>query len=293
MTSAMRRFLPLAAGALVMACAAAPAAAQPPVWVVKDADSEMVLFGSVHVLPPGLAWRPPALAAALKDADDLWFELPTGDAVEQESARLAGEKGVLPPGQSLFALLPPADAARLLRVAEAYAVDKATLDRLEPWLAELALAGAAFSRSGAGLQDGVEKAIEAAAPPRAARRALETTAQQLAIFDEAPEADQIASLRETVREMDEDPDAFDKLVAAWAAGDLERIDREALQPLRRASPLLFRRLVDDRNANWTAQLDRRLRGEGRTVVVVGMGHLIGPGGVPARLRALGYSVTGP
>jgi uncharacterized protein YbaP (TraB family) len=28
-------------------------------------------------------------------------------------------------------------------------------------------------------------------------------------------------------------------------------------------------------------------------VVVGVGHLIGPDGVPARLRALGYSVTGP
>jgi uncharacterized protein len=28
-------------------------------------------------------------------------------------------------------------------------------------------------------------------------------------------------------------------------------------------------------------------------VIVGVGHLIGPDGVPARLRALGYSVTGP
>jgi uncharacterized protein YbaP (TraB family) len=36
-----------------------------------------------------------------------------------------------------------------------------------------------------------------------------------------------------------------------------------------------------------------MKGHGRTVVVVGVGHLIGPGGVPARLRALGYSVTGP
>ncbi|WP_309088159.1 TraB/GumN family protein [Phenylobacterium sp.] len=288
----MRRLLPLAAYLTAIACAA-PAAAQPPVWVVKDADSEMVLFGSVHVLPPGLAWRPPALTAALKAADDLWFELPTGADVERESARLAGERGVLPPGQSLFARLPPQDAARLIRVAEAYKVDKAALDRFEPWLAELALAGAAFRRSGAGLQDGVEKAIEAAAPAGAVRQALETPAEQLAIFDEAPEADQLASLRETVREMDEDPQAFDKLVAAWAAGDLDMIDREALQPLRRASPLLFRRLVDERNARWTARLDQRLKGRGRTVVVVGMGHLIGPGGVPARLRALGYSVTGP
>ena len=63
--------------------------------------------------------------------------------------------------------------------------------------------------------------------------------------------------------------------------------------MRNASPTLFRRLVSDRNARWTLTLDERLKGRGRTVVVVGMGHLIGPDGVPARLRALGYEVEGP
>lgn len=294
----MNRLVPaLLWGAAAALAFAAPAAAQkaggPPVWVVKDADSEVVLFGSIHVLPPGMAWKPPALAAALTRADDLWFELPVGPATEQESARLAGEKGFLPPGQSLFTRLPPDDSARLVRVAEAYGLDKTVLDRLEPWLAELALAGAAFRKAGAGIEDGVEKAIDAAAPPRAQRRAFETVAEQLAIFDEAPETEQIASLRETLKEMEADPQAFDKLVAAWAAGDIAVLDREALQPLRKASPVLFRRLVDERNARWTHALDARLKGQGRTVVVVGMGHLIGEGGVPARLRALGYSVTGP
>jgi len=272
---------------------AAPAGAEPPVWVVRDADSEMVLFGSIHVLPPGLAWKPAALAAALETADDLWFELPPGPATERESARLAGEKGMLPPGESLFARLGPDDAARLARVAQTYGADPTVLDRLEPWLAELALAGAVYGKAGAGIDAGVEKAVEAAAPATAARRAFETVAEQLAIFDEAPEAEQLASLRETIREMEADPEAFEKLVAAWAAGDVERLEREALEPLREASPLLFRRLVEDRNARWTEILHARLKGQGRTVVVVGMGHLIGEGGVPARLRALGYSVTGP
>ena len=57
---------------------AVPALALPPVWTVRDADSDMLLFGSVHMLPAGLAWRPPALDAALKSADDLWLEIPTG-----------------------------------------------------------------------------------------------------------------------------------------------------------------------------------------------------------------------
>ena len=83
------------------------------------------------------------------------------------------------------------------------------------------------------------------------------------------------------------------IVAALPAGDLPALDRQALQPLRKASPNLFRRLVTERNARWTRTLDQRLKGKGRTVVVVGIGHLIGQDGVPARLRALGYKVEGP
>jgi uncharacterized protein YbaP (TraB family) len=82
-------------------------------------------------------------------------------------------------------------------------------------------------------------------------------------------------------------------VRAWVAGDLKAIDREAIAPMRKASPRTFQRLVTERNERWTTVLDQRLKGHGRTVVVVGMAHLIGPDGVPARLRALGYQVEGP
>ncbi|WP_411286985.1 TraB/GumN family protein [Phenylobacterium sp.] len=272
---------------------AGQARAEPAVWVVKDRDSEMVLFGSVHVLPPGLAWQPRILQRALKAADDIWFELPTGEAVERETSRLAAASGILPPGQSLYRLLGREDAARLSRVAAAYKVAPPVLDRLQPWLAEVALAGAAYRRAGASAADGVEAVLSAATPAKIRRRAFETPAQQLAYFSGVPMADQIASLGETLKEMEERPDDFAILIRAWTDGDLAALDREALAPLRRVSPLLFQRLVVDRNVRWTETLDARLKGRGRTVVVVGVGHLIGPDGLPARLRALGYSVQGP
>jgi len=272
---------------------ASAAQARPPVWIVRDADSELVLFGSVHLLPPGLDWRPPPLTQAVESADDVWFELPIDAASEAQTAQLAAQLGLLPPGQSLFKLLPPSDAQRLMKVAKLYAVDLAVLDRLQPWLADVALSGAAFQKAGAGVQDGVEKAVAAQAPARVQRRAFETPREQVEILSGAPMAEQIASLVETVKSMEDDPDAFDALVKAWMAGDLKTLDEEALEPIRKASPTLFRRLVTDRNARWTLTLDERLKGHGRTVVVVGMGHLIGPDGVPARLRALGYEVEGP
>ena len=279
--------------AAVTAVFAAPAWAEPPVWVVKDADSEIVLFGSIHVLPPNFRWKPKALDAALARADDVWFELPMDPATQAQVAALAGRLGVLPPGQSLFALLPPDDAKLMMKVADAYGVDKTTLDRLEPWLAEVALAGAAYRRAGADTDNGVEQTLSAAAPPSVQRHAFETPDDQMRLFDEAPLPEQIGSLRETLGELDSDPEAFMKLVRAWAAGDVAGLDREALEPLRKASPGMFQRLVTQRNEAWAKTLDARLKGHGRTVVIVGVGHLIGRGGLPARLRALGYSVTGP
>ncbi len=273
--------------------AATAAQAKPPVWIVRDADSELVLFGSVHVLPPGLDWRPQAFEQAVKSADDVWFELPIDPATEAETLRLAARKGALRPDQSLFRMLPPATSQQMLRVARAYGADPAVLDRLEPWLAEVALSGAAFRRAGADGQDGVEKAVAAEVPPNARRRAFETPAEQIDLLAGGPWADQVASLAQTLKEMEDKPDEFARLVSAWMSGDLTALDREALAPIRKASPALFRRLVADRNARWTQILDERLKGHGRTVVVVGMGHLIGPGGLPARLRALGYQVEGP
>jgi uncharacterized protein len=270
---------------------ATPALAKPPVWVVRDRDSEMLIFGSVHLLPPGLDWRPTALTAALRRAEDLWFELPSDASID--TARLAARLGTLPPEQSLFRLLGPDEGPRLSRVARSLQVDPLALDRMEPWLAEVALVGGAYRLSGATAEEGVEAVVQRLAPPRTRRVSLETAAQQIGILDATPFPEQMASLNHTVEELEADPDGYLDLVRAWLAGDVGALRREALEPLRAASPELFDRLVIERNARWAATLDARLKGRGRTVVVVGVGHLIGPGSVPDQLRALGYSVKGP
>ncbi|HEY8615460.1 TraB/GumN family protein [Phenylobacterium sp.] len=279
--------------AVATSVAAGCVEAKPPVWVVRDGDSEMVLFGSIHVLPPGVDWRSKALMRAVKRAQDVWFELPVDPAVADESSRLALRSGLLPQGQSLSKLLAPDDARRMAKVAIDYGVDPAMLEAFQPWLAEQALAGAVYRRAGASDDHGVEETLSAAAPRRAARRAFETAAEQIGFFAQAPRAEQVASLNQTVRDMEGAPDEFALLVQAWIAGDLAAIDRLALDPLEAAAPTLFRRLVVERNTRWAAALDQRLKGRGRTVVVVGIGHLVGPEGLPARLRALGYSVKGP
>jgi uncharacterized protein YbaP (TraB family) len=279
---------------LIAALAAAlPASAQPPIWVVRDQDSTIVLFGSVHMLPPGMDWRPQALDTAIQDADDIWFELPLNADDSREAAQIAATRGLLPKGETLSARLSPAGRRRLEKIAKAENLSMEALERMRPWLAEVTLGVAQLAHGGANGSDGVERTLDKAAPATAKRRAFETPEQQIAFFADAPEKDQVASLEHSLREMEKDPGEYSKLLKAWMAGDLKTLEREGLKPMRRATPVIYQRLVLERNARWADAIAARLRGSGETVVVVGAAHLIGRDGVPAMLRRRGLTVEGP
>jgi uncharacterized protein YbaP (TraB family) len=51
--------------------------------------------------------------------------------------------------------------------------------------------------------------------------------------------------------------------------------------------------VVDRNRRWVRVMMARLSQPGVSVMVVGVGHLVGPDSVPAMLRARGVKVEGP
>lgn len=288
----MRRLLAGCLAAALWACAGA-AAAKPPVWVVRDKDSTIILFGSVHVLPAGLDWTPDQLAEALPKADDLWFEIPITPQTQEQASALTQKLGPFPPSDSLSNHLTPAQGQKLRRVAGRLSLSTLALDRMRPWLAEVTVSIAMDARVGANASDGVEQRIQALAPPTARRRAFETVSQQIGFLAGAPMDTQIASLDETLSEIEDRPETYDKVIADWMAGDTAALKADALDPLKKAAPVLYRRLIVERDTRWTRTIRQRLRGHGLTVIVVGVGHLVGPDSVPAMLRAQGVTVDGP
>lgn len=55
--------------------ARAPGDADPALWVVRDADTTVYLFGTIHVLKPGLSWFDEAVRAAFDKADEVKLEI--------------------------------------------------------------------------------------------------------------------------------------------------------------------------------------------------------------------------
>jgi uncharacterized protein YbaP (TraB family) len=267
---------------------------QPAVWTVHGPRGEVVLFGSVHLLPEGLDWRTPALDRALAEAADLWFELPLGQTTDEEARRLSLRRSALPPGDSLWTHLTATQRGRIEQAAAQVGIPPAALTRLQPWMAEVSLSLASDAHAGAVVAEGVETRLQANAPPTAQRHALETVRQQIAVLADASLGDQIASLDETAQEMTADPYLYAKIVRDWMTADLVALQHDALDPMAAVAPASYRRLIVDRNVRWARLLARVARNQrGVAVVVVGAGHLIGPAGVPSLLRARGFRVDGP
>ena len=91
----------------------------------------------------------------------------------------------------------------------------------------------------------------------------------------------------------EDPAYYDRLIDAWAGGDTRAIEDLGLTPMKQVSIYLYDRLIVQRNRRWVETIAERMQGSGETVIVVGVGHLVGPDSVPALLRARGFTVEGP
>ena len=282
-----------AVAATLLLAWASVASSKPPVWTVTHGRATVVIFGSIHLLPPGLDWQPAELTAALAGADAVYFELPLNQATDAEAIRLRAGRGLLPLNDSLSAHLPPSVDAKLRRVAAGLGVSLQGLERMRPWLADVSLSLLDDQRAGGVASEGVERQAQALAPSNVQRRAFESARYQIDLLAGAPRLDQIASLEETLGEIEDRPQTFQRLVAEWMAGDLAGIQANALQPLEAASPSLYRRLIANRNRRWSATIAALLRRSGTIVVIVGIGHLLGSEGVPALLRSRGFTVRGP
>lgn len=275
---------------------AAPAAAHPAIqgqgpalWVVKDADSTLYLFGSIHVLRPTTGWASPRVNAAFDSASDIWFEISNPD--DQAAIIPLIQQHGLSPQTPLSSRLTPEEIAELDEAAKAIGASAAQMDIMKPWLAALSLSVAPLVKAGYDPKSGVEMALKARA--EAAGKPIhgfETLDKQIGMLANLPDETQLAFLRETLKNYDEATTMLDTMVGAWAQGDVATLDRVAVQEMKSDSPELYKVLLVERNTDWANQIQTLLQGSGTAFIAVGAAHLAGEDSVQAILKSRGVTV---
>jgi uncharacterized protein len=256
-------------------------------WRLSKDGRDSWLFGTLHV--GKLAWSAPgpALRQALAHSDALALEIDPTDP------QLAAQM------QQAVRDAPAADAALLRRLraqATAACLDADALQGLHPMLqlVTLTLLQARHDE----LDAAFAQELMLAATARAAGLrivALESVQQQIDALLPADPAQMQRLLEQGLDQLErgQASPVLRRLAAAWAAGDLDTLQRyeqwcECADD--EASREWLRRLNDERNAELAAGIDALHRRGLQVLAAVGALHMTGPQALPKLLQQRGFKV---
>ncbi len=269
--------------ALSPAAGAEQETARPAIWRVADEDTTIYLFGTIHALPRDLAWYGPQIATALEASDELVTEVDLSAA--QKMPALVLSKATLPEGQNLRAMLTPEERKIYEETMVSLGLPIETFDRYEPWYAAMTFSLIPLLNAGYDTESGVESVLARHFGESKERDHLETVDFQIDLFDSLPMETQLKYLNEVVRTVPGLTEELDAMVVEWLEGDANALAK--LINAQETDPLVYKRVITDRNANWADWIDKRLDQPGTVFMAVGAGHLAGKGSVQDQLRKRG------
>ena len=277
--------------ALCFSLFAAPAWAEPALWVAKQGNATVYLFGTVHALKPEMKWETPKIEKAFAESRELWLE--ATDADPKTMQPIVAALGI-DRAHPLSSKVPAADLPRLDAAAKSAGLaGEQALEPLRPWLAALTLAALPIVKAGYDPEKGVDNVLKAkAAAAGKPVHGLETAEQQMHFFADLPQARQVDMLRALLDEVASGTTEVEEIMTAWESADLATIDKDLNQDDAEKYPDLYAILIVNRNKAWAEKIAGWLKsGKGTTFLAVGAGHLVGPDSVQEALKARGISVA--
>ena len=238
-----------------------PAAdASPAMFVVRDADTTVYIFGTFHALDGHSDWFDREVKSAFESSNELVLETVIPEGPVQLRPTISGQPLPVTPSAS--------------------------------FLATTRLAINAGRAQGMQVNNGADNILRHAANAEGKPvEGLETLELQLNMFTRMPAAS-AADSRKAGEPVD-DAAAIDSLSrtmaemqSAWKHGD-QRVFARMLTQFERASPDTYRMMFTERNARWADWIAGRMQTPGTVFVAVGAGHLAGKDSLLVRLAEQG------
>jgi uncharacterized protein YbaP (TraB family) len=253
-------------------------------WELHGKHNTVYLLGSIHVL----RLRDYPLAAAVLDAygnsKAVFMEV---DLQEIGSAEVQSEmltSAVLPEGKTLPDVLGKQRYGRADTLAHEVGVDLSTFDQFAPWFAAEAISQLQLTELGFQPESGVEMYfMERARNDGKSVAGLETVHDQISLFQNMPMDTQAEYLLSSLEQAHDLPAQVDSMVHAWQQGDTRWFENQLRSELGR-DPRLYQAVLGARNRKWVPKIEALLNDDKNYLVIVGTGHLVGPGSVIELLK---------
>ena len=251
-----------AAAPSAQAMSVAPADSSPAMFVVRDADTTVYIFGTFHALDGHADWFNHHVRSAFESSNELVLETVIPEGPVQIQPTISGRPLPVTPSAS--------------------------------FLATTRLAINAGRSQGMQVDNGADNVLRHAAQAEGKPvEGLETLELQLSMFTRMPAASTASS--PSAGEPVDDGNALDSLSrvmadmqAAWKHGD-QSVFVHMLGQLETSSPDTYRMMFTERNARWADWIAGRMQTPGTVFVAVGAGHLAGKDSLLVRLAEQGIA----
>ncbi len=253
-------------------------------WRIETAGSApSYLFGTMHSDDPGVVQLAPPVQQAFDRAEAVTLELTLDpqSLVSLTAALLMTDGTRLPSllGQDLF--------ERAVEALADHGIPEALVAHMKPWAVAVTLMTPP-ARDGTVLDHALyQRALVEGKPVDA----LETVAEQVALFDALTREQQILLLKDTLDNLPAIEEMLVDLREAWMQRDLARLVAINEASMRDGDPALAadfnQRVIVDRNHLMAQRMESRLRDGGR-FIAVGALHLPGKEGLLQLLQQRGY-----
>ena len=261
----------------------------PAIWYVKDHDSTLYLFGTVHLLSTEFNWIRSDLEKAFRDAGTVFFEIDTDDSAQIQATVLTQSLGFRSDGLRLSGELDSYQLKLLDAAANNGGLPVATLDNMKPWLASEFLTVAAAANAGLSPELSADEALKSRAAAQGKNVVyLDTMEDQITRAAELPDFVQMKLLNDTLEGFNTLGSDLNKVAQAWSVGQTNYLTRELINEAKTRSPDMYQTFFDDVNRDWARSLTRFMEGSGTGFAAIGIGHLLGEDSLQELMAVQGY-----
>ena len=258
----------------------------------RDGLAASHLFGTIHITDERVLSLPDSVARAFDGARSATFEVIMTDELRMGLARAM----IASPDRTLDRVLDPALYDDAMAAGAGYGLGPEQLRFLKPWALAMFLSvpKAELARSASGALP-----LDQALQNRAVTQGkpvyeLESGAEQIALFNELTEAEQLSMLESAIEDNARIETLFEDLTSRYLARDIGGIHSEMIQQSQSMDEQLIKmfllRFNEERNRTMVQRMAPRL-GEGGAFVAIGALHLPGETGLLSLLAAQGYRIT--
>jgi len=260
-------------------------------WELHGKHNTVYLLGSIHVLRPGDYPLSPAVLEAYANSKSLFMEV---NLEEIESPQVQAEMlgaAALPAGKTLPDILGSERYGRAAALAQAVGVELSLFDQFAPWFAAEAISQMQLAQLGFKPESGVEMYfMDKARSDGKSVAGLETVHDQISLFTNMSMDTQAEYLLTSLKQAQDLPKDVDAMVRAWQRGDTQWFAGQLQSEFGR-DRLVYDSLLGARNRKWLPKIEALLNDDRNYLVIVGTGHLVGPGSVIELLKKDGIGVA--